>query len=167
MRTHLSRKMQSLLHILQVLDLFDNLKAIAMTWIRWKQADSMSDVQIQPITHNPHSVGIAKQALGEGVGVFLTRAIVSLREGVRHQTGGPSVGEALSVGVDQGQNPQSRVQGPWGHGGQQRSHGSPGVHCELRHWNCVMQRTYRYYKFQMRPPLTPIQDRPTHRHPPG
>jgi hypothetical protein len=60
MRTHLSRKIQSLLHILQVLDLFDNLKAIAMTWNLWKRADSINHMQIQFITLNPYGVSIGK-----------------------------------------------------------------------------------------------------------
>jgi hypothetical protein len=128
-RTHTSRKNKELLHMLQVIDLFDSLEAIAMTWIRWNRADSMNDMQIQPITLNPHLVGITKQAPGEGVGVFLTRAIVNLREVVPPQTWGPSVEEALSAGVDQAPNPQFRVQGPWGNRGHQQPHVPPGAHC--------------------------------------
>jgi hypothetical protein len=48
------------LHILQVIDLFDGLGAIAMTWIPLKRFDSMEDMQIQFITLNPHRVSIGK-----------------------------------------------------------------------------------------------------------
>ena len=44
-RTHTSRKNKELLHMLQVIDLFDSLEAIAMTWIRWNRADSMNDME--------------------------------------------------------------------------------------------------------------------------
>lgn len=93
------------------------------------RSDSINDMQFQFITQLAHFLGIVKQAPGKRVGVFLTRAIVNLREGVPPQNGRSSVSEALSAGVDQEPNPQSRVQGPWGHGGQKHPQVPPRNLC--------------------------------------
>ena len=64
-RTRLPRKIRSLQHILQVLEPFEDLKAMAKTRILGWRSGSVNDVQFQFITIYPHLVVIAQQVPGE------------------------------------------------------------------------------------------------------
>jgi hypothetical protein len=64
MRTRVSRKICSPLHILQTLDFFDGLKAMAMTWILGLQSDLMNDIQIQFITPDSHLFALVQKCRG-------------------------------------------------------------------------------------------------------
>jgi hypothetical protein len=65
MQTRISGKIRPPLHILQVLDLFDSLKAMAKAWSLGYWSGSMNNIQFQFITPYPHLVALVKQVLVE------------------------------------------------------------------------------------------------------
>jgi hypothetical protein len=65
MRTCISLKVRSPLHILNEIDILDDLKTMAITWIQGQRSGSMNYMPIQFITHNPHLLALVKQIPGE------------------------------------------------------------------------------------------------------
>ena len=65
MWTRISCAIRRLLHILQKLDIFDGLRAKAMTGIPGNRSGWMNDMLIQPITLEPRLAGLVQQGPGE------------------------------------------------------------------------------------------------------
>ena len=65
MRTRLSRKIQLLLHILQISDILNDLKIKTPSWILGKRSAPMKDMWFQFITNEPRFAGLVTASTGK------------------------------------------------------------------------------------------------------
>jgi hypothetical protein len=65
MRTHISREIQQLLHILQIPDILNDLKTKAPSWILGKRSAPMKDMLFQFITLEPRFAGLVPASTGK------------------------------------------------------------------------------------------------------
>ena len=64
MRTRLSHEIQRLLHILQILDILNDLKTKVPSWILGKRLAPMKDIWFQFITLEPRFAGLVPVITG-------------------------------------------------------------------------------------------------------
>jgi hypothetical protein len=65
MRTLISRKIHRLLHILQIPEIFNDLKTKAPSWILGKRSAPMKDMWFQFITLGPRFAGLVLASTGK------------------------------------------------------------------------------------------------------
>ena len=65
MRTLISRKIQRLLHILQIPDILNDLKTKAPSWLLGKRSAPIEDMWIQFITLEPRFAGLVPASTGK------------------------------------------------------------------------------------------------------
>jgi hypothetical protein len=65
MRTLISRKIQRLLHILQIPDILNDLKTKVLSWILGKRLAPMKDIWFQFITLEPRFAGLVPESTGK------------------------------------------------------------------------------------------------------
>ena len=71
MRTRLSREIQRLLHILQILDILNDLKTKALSWFLGKRSVPMNDMWFQFITLEPRFADLDPASTGSKLWVVI------------------------------------------------------------------------------------------------